>query len=185
MISEYQCKVHKEHYKQDQEQMLDEFVAYGNSKFGVNAAELKSRMACCDNPKVIASLNSALSESETLLTSFPPYCCKTTGLTCPADVNESAIFTYAKAGSDYPFNGVCYATGNQVKSIIKPSSQTLPTPPPPPTPSKFQSYVIVTTCVLVCGVIIYIYFKTKWENQKRAALLKKLVRGLEGIDEVY
>jgi hypothetical protein len=181
MISEYQCLVHKEHYTDDPNMSLPEFVAGKNSQFGVTSNDLKTRMPCCDNPNVLAALNDTINGTES--TRFPPYCCRTSNSTCPSDNQPNASFTYANAGSDAAFNGVCYATGTQVKSVIKP---LLRTPPPPPNspPDLLQTKIVVLVSIVIVCILLYMNIKSRFERQKRTRVMRKLVRGLEGIDEV-
>lgn len=178
MISSYQCSVHKAHAgDSNQDVKLDEFAAASNSNFGVTANELKQRMACCNNSEVIDRMRKRVDGDKN---AFPPFCCKTTQTSCPP--MDNIYFGYE---SSQPFNGVCYATGTYLNEVIDPAAITVRPPLSAPPPSQNGAIAFTIVIIIVVCILVYKYFKDRWKRQSREATMKKLVYGLERIDEVY
>ena len=180
MISAYQCDVHREHADDDQTMLLPEFVAPGNSKFGMSANDLKDRMPCCDSSKLLQSTRE-MQMGDT--SAFPPYCCKTAGPSCPGKYSVS--FSYV---ASEPFNGVCYADGIHVHKVIAPIESTprVSSLPANGNGHTVSLHKIVLICTCVFFVCMYVYLQVHWRRvrHKRARVMKRLIRGLEAIDEV-
>ena len=180
MISQYQCDVHKKHIGEDQDAVLPEFVAGGNSMFDVTANDLKARMACCDSNEVRQLVESALSaDDDASKFQFLPFCCKTTQSKCPGMYNVDFSYTNQKK----PFNGVCYAEGYLVNQVITPTDPDREEQPSKKRDQTGAMISIVIITFIVC-IIVYLNIKKQWSRQKRDRLRKRLVKGLESIDQV-
>lgn len=178
MISSYQCEVHSNHIGEDQDAELPEFV-HGNSKFGVTANDLKKRMPCCNSKSVQDRIRSKMA-GESGRNSFLPYCCKTTESKCPG--RTSLEFAYTN--DTEPFNGVCYARGSRVHEVITPVELARDDSPPPSKTERYGAMVTILAIIFVSCVLLFINLKSHWARQKRNKLRKRLIRGLENIDQV-
>tara|TARA_B100000787_G_scaffold170102_2_gene164015 strand:+ start:3906 stop:4577 length:672 start_codon:yes stop_codon:yes gene_type:complete len=177
MISAYQCSVHREHIGEDQNAALPEFVAGGNSKFGISANQLKERMVCCNDEALRTLVYSArLEKSGT--DGFLPYCCQTKESSCPGSNRDLSYNNVVE-----PFNGVCYVEGDLVDEKISPRD---PDRGDTRSPQQGREGVTASIVIIACIVFTFVYFKlkTKFSLQRRDRLRKRLIRGLENIDKV-
>ena len=178
MISSYQCSVHKAHAgDSNQDSKLDEFATAANSNFGVTANELKQRMPCCNNSKVIEEMRKRVDGD---MNAVVPFCCKTTQTSCPP--MENVYFGYE---SSQPFNGVCYATGILLNEVINPADITIPSADDDTTSSENGAIAFTLLIIIVVCILLYKYVKDRWKRQSQEVIMKKLVYGLEDIDKVY